>query len=387
MMEIPFLFAEDLHCGLSKKLTGRKARFRHPRSIHASVFKFIVEGKNNVIHTVDKCPELLFAFEQLPISGQFEGHVFLNGKETDDFLAIQKDVTLELSGYRKLLESEEQFRTLVNSMDDIVFTLDNEFKYTGVYGTWMSEAGFSPGQFLGKTAVEIFGEEEGNPHHEQARKAFGGRSTIYEWSYLNGLERRFVQTSLSPVYGGNGRPHALVGLGRDVTRMKRVEQEQATALLRQRLLFHSVAERIFTLDAQGRCTLINKTAIELLGWSEEELLGRDIHVLIHHLQQDGKPSKEKECHVLGALRTGQSYRDIEDVFWKKDGRWFDVEFNAEPIEMNGTMVGTVVSFSDLSEHKRDEQILRESVQQYRALMDGASDAIAIVALTTEILSK
>ena len=306
-------------------------------------------------------------------------------KEIVGFLAIQKDVTLELSGYRKLLESEEQFRTLVNSMDDIVFTLDNEFKYTGVYGTWMSKAGFSPGQFLGKTAVEIFGEEEGNLHHEQARKAFGGRSTIYEWSYLNGLERRFVQTSLSPLYGGNGRPHALVGLGRDVTRMKRVEQEQATALLRQRLLLDSVAEGIFTLDAQGRCTLINKTAIELLGWSEEELLGRDIHVLIHHLQQDGKPSKEKECHVLGALRTGQSYRDIEDVFWKKDGRWFDVEFNAEPIEMNGTMVGTVVSFSDLSEHKRDEQLLRESVQQYRALMDGASDAIAIVDLTTEII--
>lgn len=68
------------------------------------------------------------------------------------------NVTKRERAREALLASEERFRTLVDSIDDIIFTLDAEQRHTGVYGRWLVREGFEPAFFLGRTTREILGD-------------------------------------------------------------------------------------------------------------------------------------------------------------------------------------------------------------------------------------
>ena len=123
-----------------------------------------------------------------------------------------------------LRESESRFRTLVDSMDDIVFTLDCEQRHEAVFGRWFAKYGITPEQFLGKTLGEALGNDQADAREDAGRRACAGESMTYEWSpRLNGGGTRQIQTSLSPMYGAEGKVIGVVGVGRDVTERKHAE--------------------------------------------------------------------------------------------------------------------------------------------------------------------
>lgn len=122
-----------------------------------------------------------------------------------------------------LRESESRFRTLVDSMDDIVFTLDCEQRHEAVFGRWLDRHGLTPEQFIGKTAGEVLGSDETDLREEASRLACAGESVMYEWSAQVKGDPRQIQTSLSPMYGAEGTVVGMVGVGRDVTERRRAE--------------------------------------------------------------------------------------------------------------------------------------------------------------------
>lgn len=126
-----------------------------------------------------------------------------------------------------LAASEERFRTLVQSMNDMVFTLDLDRRHTGVYGRGLVGA-FSPGRFLGKTAEEVYGPEQGKVHENAYRQALRGRTVVYEWSSDDTDGVRHFQTVLSPMWDAVGEGVVgLVGVGRDITALRATEDELA----------------------------------------------------------------------------------------------------------------------------------------------------------------
>ncbi len=127
---------------------------------------------------------------------------------------------------RALRESEARFRTLVSSMDDIIFTLDTAQRHVGVFGHWLERAGLTPETFLGRTAREILGEEAALVHEENNARALAGESVVYEWSVGPAEDRTYYQTSLSPLRDEDGTVRGLVGVGRDITVIKRMEAEE-----------------------------------------------------------------------------------------------------------------------------------------------------------------
>jgi PAS domain S-box-containing protein len=140
-----------------------------------------------------------------------------------------------------LRHSEDRFRMLVSSMDDIVFTLDSAERYTGVYGRWLQRAGYTAGRFLGKTAREVFGADSAPLHEAANRRALAGEATVYEWRMDSALGVRIYQTSLSPLHNSEGRIHGLVGIGRDITVGK--EAEKALLSLSHQLVEAQETER------------------------------------------------------------------------------------------------------------------------------------------------
>lgn len=133
------------------------------------------------------------------------------------------DVTEMKSLESALRESESRFRTLVDSMDDIVFTLDCNGRYEAVYGRWLDRHGLTPQQLIGKRAGEVLGSDEADLREEASRLAYSGESVMYEWSAQVNQRALQIQTSLSPMRGAEGNVIGVVGVGRDVTERKHTE--------------------------------------------------------------------------------------------------------------------------------------------------------------------
>ncbi len=185
--------------------------------------------------------------------------------------SISRDVTEQKQIQEALRQSEERFRELVNSTDDIVFTLDKDQRHTGIYGRWLSFMGASPEMFLGKAAREIMGDDAA-PIHEEANQQVldGGESVIYEWND----NTNYYQTSLAPLHDSEGNISGLVGIGRNITALKQAE----TALRRRVEEFRAIVEHtpdiISRVDRNLRYVYINPIIEKVTGIPAYAYLGK-----------------------------------------------------------------------------------------------------------------
>jgi PAS domain S-box-containing protein len=153
----------------------------------------------------------------------------------------------------------------------------------------------------------------------------------------------------------------------DITERKRAEEALARASQLNDLILNSSVEGIIGLDSASQHTFVNAAAVAMLGYDAEELLGRPSHSVWHHTKPDGSPYPREECPIYAAFRDGAVHRVSTEVFWRKDGSSFPVEYASTPIHAEGRLVGAVVTFSDISERIRAEADLRASRQELRDL--------------------
>ncbi len=144
----------------------------------------------------------------------------------------------------------------------------------------------------------------------------------------------------------------------------RLEKLHLTSHLR--LLLESTAEGIYGIDLAGRCTFINGAAARMVGREPADLLGRDLHELVHHSHLDGRPYPAAECPIFDTCRTSRGVRREGEVFWRRDGSCFPVEYSSFPVFEEGAPKGAVVTFSDITARRRLEEQLRQS-QKMEAL--------------------
>ncbi|MCU0969694.1 MAG: PAS domain-containing sensor histidine kinase [Rubrivivax sp.] len=126
------------------------------------------------------------------------------------------------------------------------------------------------------------------------------------------------------------------------------------------LLLESTGDGMFGIDVGGRCTFINRAGARMLGWRTEEVLGRNMHELIHHRHPDGTPYPESDCPIFNAFRRGLPCRIDSEVLWRADGSPFPAEYSSYPVEQGGRVIGAVVTFVDITERKRAEELLRQA---------------------------
>lgn len=126
------------------------------------------------------------------------------------------------------------------------------------------------------------------------------------------------------------------------------------------LILDSVADGIYGVDLQGRSTFFNKAAERITGWEASELIGLNQHEMLHHTHADGSPHWAEECPVYQTFRDNEARYISDDVFWRKDGSSFPVEYSSTPIwDENGRTVGSVVVFRDITRRKRMEEDARQ----------------------------
>jgi PAS domain S-box-containing protein len=124
------------------------------------------------------------------------------------------------------------------------------------------------------------------------------------------------------------------------------------------LLLESTGEGIFGIDLAGRCMFVNRSAARQLGWPAEEILGRNMHALIHHTHADGRHYPECDCPIFNAFRRGLPCRIEDEVLWRADGSAFYAEYSSHPIVEHDQVHGAVVTFVDITERRRARELLR-----------------------------
>lgn len=187
----------------------------------------------------------------------------------------------------------------------------------------------------------------------------GRRQPPYEVEiYHKNGSVRTLEVLETPVRQG-GRVIAVEGIAKDITARKRLESllsahsremEEQT-----RLILMSSGEGIIGVDKAGVVAFVNEAAGRMLGWKPEKLRGKPLHETIHYKKPDGSAYPRTLCPMNSSLAFGREARR-EETLWRKDGAGLQVYYSSRPIKKAGKVAGAVITFSDITERKRLEQL-------------------------------
>ncbi len=178
----------------------------------------------------------------------------------------------------------------------------------------------------------------------------------------------FVEDSGHFFLDSDGKMIRMVGFIKDVTQRKQAEEEKNRITRLNQLILDSAGEGIYGLDLNGNTTFINPAAGRMVGWEVEDLIGKSQHDVLHHSYPDGTSYPKEKCPIYSAFKDGNVHHVDNEVFWRKDGTSFWVEYVSTPIRNEqGELIGAVVIFRDISERKRVEIALRERYKELNCL--------------------
>lgn len=135
------------------------------------------------------------------------------------------------------------------------------------------------------------------------------------------------------------------------------------------LLLSSVGDGIYSINSDGLATFVNPAGARMLGWEPQDMIGKNIHRIHHHTHADGSHYPVDECPIYKAVRDGVMHEGRQEVFWRRDGSSFPVEFTSTPVISDGRIVGAVVVFRDITERRSTENQLQSALEELKVLKD------------------
>ena len=147
-------------------------------------------------------------------------------------------------------------------------------------------------------------------------------------------------------------------------KLNQTDIELANLRRQHQLILNSVGEGIYGLDVQGNVTFVNPAAAAIIGWDMNDLVGKSMHKILHHSKADGAEYPRQSCPIYAAFKDGRVHRVENEVFWRKNGTSFPVEYISTPMhDEKGQLVGAVVTFRDITQRKLSESILQQANEE------------------------
>ena len=247
------------------------------------------------------------------------------------------------------LASEERFRRLVESIDDVVFRLDREQRCVEAFGRWLEREGFKASNLIGRTIREIVGPEHAPAHERANLQALAGESVTYEWVLRGTRGVHHMQTTLSPLLGPGGEVTGIVGVGRDIS--QRVESGQE--LQRWARIFEHAGWGVAIVNADGTIESVNPAFASMHGWSVEELRGRSMAEL--------SPAAPEEFPRMNPLFDERGHQIWETERVRRNGAVFPALIDATAVKnADGKVIYYAVNVQDLTERRRAEEQVRQA---------------------------
>ncbi|AMV38421.1 response regulator [Planctomyces sp. SH-PL62] len=278
-----------------------------------------------------------------------------------------------------LRRGEERFRSLIEATSAIVWHTRPSGQVDAEQPSWTEYTGQTFDQLKGTGWLEAVHPDDRAETARAWSAAMGTRSLFQMEHRLrrrDGVYLHMLVRSV-PILDERGDVREWVGVHIDIDAEKRAEAALREAEERARLLLESSGEGIYGIDMQGLCTFMNRAAAEMLGYSTEEVIGRNAHELFHHTRPDGSPYAVEDCPIYRSFRVGKGCRVDDEVLWRRDGVNFPAEYASFPIRgVDGEIKGAVVNFTDITERKRVERELMRANQAAQAATRAKSEFLA-----------
>ncbi len=277
--------------------------------------------------------------------------------------------------HEHILAGKREWELTFDSVPDAVLIFDDKCRVRRANRAASRILGLPFAKLIGQPCHEVLhGMLQPPPDCPHERLLCTGASQRSDFEEPR-LGKTFDVTS-TPFRDPEGSLLGCIHILRDISDRKRAEQALRESEEQLRLLLNSTAEAIYGLDREGNCTFCNPACLHLLGYRDtSELLGRNMHTVMHHTRADGTLYPEEECQIYTAFREGKGAHVVDEVLWRADSTSFPCEYWSYPIEKQGNVVGSVVTFLDISERKQAETALRESEEKYRDFIENATFGI------------
>lgn len=269
---------------------------------------------------------------------------------------------------RELAEAEARFRTLVEASPAASYVREHDEEHRISYVSPQSE------EMLGYNAQELADPElwKRIVHPEDRVRVMSERGAARRTGQSFRSEYRVTARDGRVVWLRDeaqivpaGKTFRWQGILIDVTDLKQAEEARRHLTLQKQSILESAGEGIWGLGPDGRVIFVNPAAAQMTGWTAEELIGKSTHDLLHHTREDGTPYPVDECPIQAALGEGSRHHVVGELFWRRDGSCFPVEYTSSPIFEDGNVAGAVVVFSDVTERARADDTLREAYERER----------------------
>jgi formate hydrogenlyase transcriptional activator len=176
-------------------------------------------------------------------------------------------------------------------------------------------------------------------------------------------------------------------LSEDSTMRTQAEDALHNSEERIRLILDSATEAICGCDSEGTCLFSNPSAARILGYDDPaELIGKNMHALEHHTRTDGTPYPLEECPIYIGFQKGESVHRDDEVYWRRDGTSFPVEYWSHPVVREGRTLGAVITFIDITDRKQAEAALRKSEERWRSVYENSAIGVALTDLNGRFLA-
>ncbi|HEX3663201.1 MAG TPA: PAS domain S-box protein [Acidobacteriaceae bacterium] len=271
------------------------------------------------------------------------------------------DVTEQWEATTALHASEARYRQLIEGSLGIVFTHDLEGRILSINANAAESLGYRPEEMLGTRMMDYVPDEQKPAFQNYLRSiaTTGEEQGMISLRHRNGSIRsiawrnRLIDLPDTALF--------VLGHGIDVTE-KTDAENRLHALMRQReSILESVGDGIYGIDMQGRIVFVNQVGARMMGYSQEEMEGKDLLALLGHARADGSPYRMEESPIYAARRASVPIRARDEVFHHKDGHAIPVEYVACPMVSNGRVTGVVVAVQDVTERRRLDRMKDEFI--------------------------
>jgi two-component system, cell cycle sensor histidine kinase and response regulator CckA len=308
-----------------------------------------------------------------------KGSAIISNGITVAVQSIARNITERRQTEEKLSKSEKKYHTIFENVQDVYYetSIDGAILEISPSIEVMSKGGYRRDDLIGKSMYEFYPDANSR---DTIIKAIQKTGSVTDFEIrLKNRDHSFIPCSISAkiFFSTEGRPEKIIGSMHDITERKQAEEKLLHLNQQNELILSSAAEGILGIDTQGNHTFINPAAAKMLGYEIEELLNRPSHSAWHHTKPDGSPYLKEECNIYAAYRDGKVHRSFTEVFWRKDGTSFPVEYTSTPIIEQAQLMGAVVTFSDISERKQAEGDLQETRDYLENLLSFANAPIMV----------
>jgi two-component system, sensor histidine kinase and response regulator len=290
---------------------------------------------------------------------------------------MARDITERLRSEAALRESEEKYRTILESIQEGYFEVDLSGRLTFFNSSLSRLVGTPAERMKGLTHREYTDPETARRLSEVFGEVFrtgvGLEAFQYEITTLEGAHR-LLESSVSLRRDSTGEIAGFRGTTRDVTERQQAEQALRESEEKYRTILQNIQEGYFEVDLTGNLTFFNDSLSRIVGSPPERLMG-----LNSREYTDAETSRRLYAAFNQVFRTGEPLLEFQYQIVTRDGVH---KFLESSILLRRDQTGEISGFRgtlrDITERTHAEQALRESQERYKTLFESATDAIMIL---------